>query len=201
MINKSSGQSHPGALCPECSHLSLWSVAPPAERRRSTGWSGSRGPGRGVQDPVAATPWGSGLPFRAERFLIACAPCSGAISDTTRTLVASQPGPARQVANFPSAPAPTRTGDLQVRSLTRGASTTHACPTIAKKSAPERHPERQTCGAVGRHIRCTFGARHSYRRGNHRHQRHIVSALPGQHERRRWANQWHQRHQRPSGPA
>jgi hypothetical protein len=39
-------------LCPECSRLSPWSVAPPAERRWSTGWSGSRRPGRGIQDPL-----------------------------------------------------------------------------------------------------------------------------------------------------
>jgi hypothetical protein len=39
-------------LCPECSRLSPWSVAPPAERPGSTGWSGSRRPGRGIQDPV-----------------------------------------------------------------------------------------------------------------------------------------------------
>src|SRR5262245_41002724 len=30
-------------LCPECSHLSLRSVAPPAERAGSMGWSGSSG--------------------------------------------------------------------------------------------------------------------------------------------------------------
>jgi len=47
-----SAVSHPGALCPECSRLSLWSVAPPAERPGSTGWSGSRGPVRWIQDPV-----------------------------------------------------------------------------------------------------------------------------------------------------
>jgi hypothetical protein len=39
-------------LCPECSRLSPWSVAPPAEKARFYGWSGSRGPGRGIQDPV-----------------------------------------------------------------------------------------------------------------------------------------------------
>src|SRR5262249_59758680 len=35
-----SAVSHPGALCPECSRLSLWSVAPPAQRPGSTGSSG-----------------------------------------------------------------------------------------------------------------------------------------------------------------
>ena len=44
-------------LCPECSRLSLWSFAPPAERPGSTGSRGSRGPVRGdsgSSDPAPA---------------------------------------------------------------------------------------------------------------------------------------------------
>jgi len=68
LFTKRDAQSHTSVrcalLCPECSRLSPWSVAPPAERPGSTGWSGSRRPGRGIQDPVVATPWGFKSPFR-----------------------------------------------------------------------------------------------------------------------------------------
>jgi hypothetical protein len=39
-------------LCLGPGRLNPWSVAPPAEKLGSTGWSGSTGSGRGIQDPV-----------------------------------------------------------------------------------------------------------------------------------------------------